>query len=192
MLEIKGLVVNRGQRAAIGLDDRGEVSGFSLTLYAGERAILQAPNGWGKTTLIGAISGFVSPRLGDIYLLEQSLNGSPVWERVRKGVKVLESNEQLFSSLNVKEIIEISNNQNDISLAFHSIADRKCSSLSGGQKQRLAFLCQISPSLPSTLDVLDEPFHGLDYNAVAEVISGLVSTNKSKAVLLTIPYGCSQ
>ncbi|MCX7092044.1 MAG: ATP-binding cassette domain-containing protein [Methylobacter sp.] len=189
VLEIKDLVINRGQRDIIGLDDQGDIRGFSLTLYEGEIVILQAPNGWGKSTLIGAISGLITPRLGDICLFGQSINDNPVWERIHKGLKVLTSNEKLFPNLSVKEIIEITNNQTDISIFFPNIANRKCSSLSGGEKQRLAFLCQIAPSLSSTLNVLDEPFHGLDYNAVAEVITHLLSGLKTKAVFITIPFG---
>ena len=56
VLEVRGLVVNRGPRTVVGLDEQGKQAGFDLTLYEGEIAILQAPNGWGKSTLCEAAS----------------------------------------------------------------------------------------------------------------------------------------
>ncbi|MCU0289059.1 MAG: ATP-binding cassette domain-containing protein, partial [Acidobacteria bacterium] len=57
VLEVKDLVVHRGKRLVIGekLPD-GDIKGVSFKLCEGELALLEAPNGWGKTTLFEALA----------------------------------------------------------------------------------------------------------------------------------------
>ena len=47
-LEVKNLVIKRGIRTAI--------DGLSLTLKAGHLYLLEAPNGWGKSSLLDVIA----------------------------------------------------------------------------------------------------------------------------------------
>lgn len=84
-IDIRRLVVNRGPRIALGLDDHGQASGLSLALHQGEIAILQAPNGWGKSTLFEAICGTLPASSGSIQLMGSCVHALSPWERARLG-----------------------------------------------------------------------------------------------------------
>ncbi len=184
ILEISNLIVNRGPRTVIGLDNHGIATGLNLAINEGEIAILQAPNGWGKSTLIAAIAGLLPTEGGEIYIERKPLSGLPTWERVRKGLRALPSDQNTFSSLTVKETIKLagSSERGD---KLGVLADRVASSLSGGQKQRLALLCQQNHA-SSKLLVFDEPFSMLDMSAIKEAAQNLLSST-TDTVLVVVP-----
>ncbi len=157
VLEIRNLLVKRGPRPVIGLDDHGQPTGFNLTLHQGEIAILQAPNGWGKSTLFAAIAGLIPIDQGEIHLQQHPLTGLPAWERFRRGLRTLPSGGHTFPSLTGRESLRlagISKIPDDLT----AFADRPTSSLSGGQKQRLA----LAGMDTSTVNLYDEPMAALD------------------------------
>lgn len=65
-LELRRIVINRGKRTVVGLDDAGRTDGMDLILRPGEIGVLQAPNGWGKTTLFHAIAGLHQMTSGSV------------------------------------------------------------------------------------------------------------------------------
>jgi len=157
LLEIDGLIVRRGSRNVIGLDEKGEEIGLTLTLFEGEVTILQAPNGWGKSTLFAAIAGLIPTSHGDVRLWGQSLTRLPVWERVRMGLCVLPSFQNTFHRLTVKESFRLAGIKS-VPDDLRGLIDRSASSLSGGQKQRLA----LASMRAGTLNLYDEPLAALD------------------------------
>ena len=46
--------------------------------------MLEAPNGWGKSTLMDAIMGVIEPKTGSIILHNERITTLPIWERVKK------------------------------------------------------------------------------------------------------------
>jgi len=180
LLEVRGLVVKRGQRTVLGLDESGNPTGLNLTLYAGEVAILQAPNGWGKSTLLAAITGIIPAASGEIWLDGTALNNLPVWERVSKGLCALASDENTFPNLRVKEVMQLVGNPNGVS-KFPKLANRTCSSLSGGERQTVALF-----STPlGKASIYDEPFSALDESNTLKASSiGTPELNSAKLVLI--------
>ena len=54
LLEVRNLLVRRGSRLVIGNEPpQGQIETLSFKLHQGDLAILQAPNGWGKTNAAG-------------------------------------------------------------------------------------------------------------------------------------------
>lgn len=157
VLEIKDLIVNRGPRTVIGLDDQGHSAGFNLTLHPGEIAVLQAPNGWGKTTLFAAITGLLPTHAGTIRLQAEPLERLPPWQRVEKGLRGLPSEVKLFPTLTAAEALRLAG-VNAPPPDLTRFATRPCASLSGGEKQRLGLA--VSPA--ATINVYDEPLSALD------------------------------
>lgn len=181
ILEIKNLVVRRGARTVLGLDENRDATGLNLTLHRGETTILQAPNGWGKSTLLAAIAGLIPITAGEIRLDGVTINNLPTWDRVRKGLRVLASERNTFPSLRVKEVMQLVDNPEGVS-TFPTLADRFCSSLSGGERQRVA-LFSIPPG---RVGIYDEPFSALDMNNTVKA-AAIGKPGMSLSQLILIP-----
>lgn len=172
-LEIKDLTVSLGQRQVLGVGDQGESSPLSLMVNCGEVAILEAPNGWGKTTLFKVLAGQMQPTAGS-----WTVEGKP-----KPGFELMNcvpSSGSLFPSLTVREVAAVA--RRPLPSRFESMSRRFCSSLSGGERQRLA----LSLSSPKLLNVYDEPLNGLD-SWQGFVESCIEHTQAHQAVLLMVP-----
>jgi ABC-type branched-subunit amino acid transport system ATPase component len=185
VLQIRDLVVNRGGGTVIGRDHDGATKPLNLVLHAGETALLQAPNGWGKTTLFSAICGFTKIAQGEILLNGQSLGSMPPWARVKAGLCAFRADFQGFPNLNVREALRLANVR-EAALPLAAFLARMTSSLSGGEKQSLNLLGrQYERGVPALL-LFDEPFSMLDEAAIRRAAS-LMTPHPSRAVLITIP-----
>jgi len=190
VLKIRGLVVKRGAHVVIGLNDQGIAEGLNLTLYENEIVILQAPNGWGKSTLALTIAGLVPVYRGSIHLKDVSLDKLPVWERIAKGIRVLTSDNTLFPSLQTTDIFKVSRSSY-LPNFLQRLRARPLSTLSGGEKQRLAlqFMRQAHHGRASLL-VFDEPLSALDYEAIRSA-SELILPQLGEVSLLAVPISVS-
>jgi branched-chain amino acid transport system ATP-binding protein len=187
VFEIKDLVVKRGQRNVIGLDSHGDTTGFNLTLHEGEIAILQAPNGWGKSTLFDAICGNAPASGGSILLNSSAIESAPPWVRARSGLFPSPSAAKLFPSLKVSEAARLSPNFNVSNQSSLPFAERAVSSLSGGEKQRTLLRLALPEANNPGLVLLDEPFAMLDDYASRQAVEALITLHPGHAILLLLP-----
>lgn len=175
VLEVKDLVVKRGIRTVI--------NGLSLSLKKGQIAILEAPNGWGKSSLFDAISGIHSAESGKIMLKGEDISSTPTHKRIKKGLAYLRSQMSVFTSLSVEEHKKLANTMTH--LFNNSLnGDSKGSFLSGGEKQKL--LIEILPD--ADVYLLDEPFSAIDPQGVSTLFNYLRECATKAAVLITVPY----
>jgi branched-chain amino acid transport system ATP-binding protein len=148
------------------------VHGVSLTVHAGEFAVLLGRNGAGKSTTLHAISGLISKRDGAVMFDGRDITEVPPRAIVRAGaVQVLEGH-RVFTSLSVEDNLLIGTYARSargnrsklerIYSLFPELAARRhdrASGLSGGQQQILA-VAQGIIAEPRLL-ILDEPSAGL-------------------------------
>lgn len=189
VLEINNLIVKRGRRTIIGLDEHRETAGFNLTLQEGEIAILQAPNGWGKSTLFDAICGRASSADGSILLIGTATESMSTWDRVRAGLSAGASAGALFSSLKVHEVARLAP-ASQIRMLDHTppaFAERTVSSLSGGEKQGLLLRLALPDSNSPHLVLLDEPFAMLDDQSTRRAVGTLLGGLSRHALLILFP-----
>ncbi|MEZ6138700.1 MAG: ATP-binding cassette domain-containing protein [Pirellulaceae bacterium] len=163
ILEIKDLVVKRGNRTVVGLDNDGNECGFDLTINRGEIGVLLAPNGWGKSTLIDTFCCLLAAEKGTI-------------EHHANEVSILRSSSELFPSLAVKDAAALFRGE----LPQTSLSERRISSLSGGERQSLC----LQMLMPRSLWILDEPFLQLDETFPA---SEFLCTNCANGCLILCP-----
>ena len=165
MLEIRRLTVSYGGVRA--------VDGISLTVQPGETVSIVGMNGAGKTSILNAISGIVSPDSGEIVFEGESIRGLPAHAVVARGIVQVPEGRLIFGTLSVEENLRVaahqrsgfmlrSRNRSYLGHLFPALMDKlghPAASLSGGETQMLA-LARGLESGPRLL-LLDEPSLGL-------------------------------
>lgn len=174
-LQIKDLVVKRGIRTVI--------NGLSLNFKKGQIAILEAPNGWGKSSLLDAIAGIHPIESGKVFFNGKEISSEPTHKRIKMGLAYLRSQVSVFTSLSVKEHKKLTNTKNHLfngSLNGNS----KGGFLSGGEKQKL--LIDMLPN--ADVYLLDEPLIGLDRESSIKIAKNLKDgLRQNKTIIITEP-----
>lgn len=152
---------------------------LDASLDCGSCVALLGPNGAGKTTLLKAIAGLLPLETGRIEFCGRNLTGQPGREIAY--VPQREAVDWDFP-VTVRGVVEMGRypslgkwkrfsalDHAVVNEALHlcdleDLAERQISALSGGQQQR-AFLAR-AWAQQATIYLLDEPFTGLDRNAV--------------------------
>jgi len=187
VLEVKDLVVHRGKRLVIGEKlPGGDIKGVSFKLCEGELALLEAPNGWGKTTLFEALAGLIPIDQGVIHFYDQDIEAMPSWERVRKGIRFLQARKNIFPGLTVKEMLRLTKDEALIS-SFPEIAHKKGSDLSGGERQKLSALSLLKDR-NLRLGLLDEPFSALDKDGIQLFLDNIKTKLRDAVFFIALPY----
>lgn len=187
VLQIRDLCVHRGKRLVVGQNEgeNGTKRGLSFTLKEGDLALLQAPNGWGKTTLLEALAGLTPHTQGQIDLGGKSIERKSVWERVTSGLVFMQSRDHDFPSLTVAESLMLSK-VTEIPHGLSSFLKRRVSALSGGEKQRLAAFRTLRRN-NLKVALFDEPFSALDPARISELTKNMLSCLDGGAMLVAIP-----
>lgn len=186
VLQVRDLVVHRGRRLVIGEEVGNRINGIDLTLYAGDLAVLQAPNGWGKTTLLDCVAGLIQPFRGESYLKGQDIARLNLWERQRLGVSYLRSGNNFFSTLKTDEFTQLRPNAHRFKKESNA---KSCGQLSGGERQKIRI--DYFNDVLSDLYLLDEPFSALDAQSLKDQFKWLnESLLHGSTVLLALPGGC--
>lgn len=185
VLEIRELVVNRGTRVVIGLDDQGDQIGFDLVLYEGDISVLQAPNGWGKTTLFFALAGLQAISQGLVQLRGHPITSLAAWERAQLGMQFVMSDNHSFKGLRVDENLALAG-CNNASPGVRLFAGRRFSSLSGGEQRKVTLDAGLNSAVRSAVDILDEPFNAFDHSASLGAVKAIKNT-RAPCTLLLVP-----
>ncbi|MDX9976307.1 MAG: ATP-binding cassette domain-containing protein [FCB group bacterium] len=176
--------VLRISELSAGYGERQVLTGVSLSLPAGERALLAGPNGSGKSTLLKAIAGVVAPSAGTVAFNGTPLDGWPTEKRIRSGMGYLAQSRNVFPSLSVHDNLMLSA-MHDAEAAFAQRVEwvlqlfpflgdklaRRAGLLSGGERQALAVGMVLMKK--SDLYMFDEPTAGLAPTAAAGILDGL-------------------
>jgi len=185
LLELQSVKVKRGAWDLFS-PARGHSDGVSLTLHAGEVAVLLARNGWGKSSLVKVIAGELAATSGRVLLNGEPVSHIPAWRRRRRGLLYAETATALFTHLTVGETLLLKQavrGADGLKLARGHLVQ----TLSGGERQRLALHCAFAAA-DSRVLVLDEPFNGLDREAIAHWLRQCeAAAPLGKALLICLP-----
>ena len=185
-LAVTDLVVYRGKRLVVGdVGADGQVRGLSFELRRGELAVLLAPNGWGKTTLLEALMGLVLIDRGTIKLGGDDIQNMMIWERVGLGLTFLQSRDNLFPTFTVRETLKL-NQVTNISDKIQDLVDKRMTDLSGGERQRL-ITSYTFDGQPFNTALLDEPFSALDSGGTAVVQASMLDSLSRASLLVAVP-----
>lgn len=151
-----------------------------LTFTVDGPAVLWAPSGWGKTTLLRVLMGLETPTSGSVQgvgrvsAVFQEDRLCPQLNAVQNVALVLPGLE-----IQYKEQIETCFQQLGLDLTALVLPARK---LSGGQKRRVALLRALLA--PSDTLLLDEPFTGMDPETLQKAAALIRERGGGKNVLL--------
>ena len=151
-----------------------------LCLTVDGPAVLWAPSGWGKTTLLRILMGLDTPTAGWVRgvgraaAVFQEDRLCPQLTALQNVTLVLPSSEKQY-----KEQIEVDFQQFGMDAAALALPAAR---LSGGQKRRTALLRALWA--PSDTLLLDEPFTGMDPDTLAAAAALLRTRCGTEPVLL--------
>ena len=171
------------------------VDNISLQVKTGEVLGFLGPNGAGKTTTMKAITSFLIPDTGKIYIGNIPVNENP--QEAKKNIGYLPENNPLYEDMPVIDYLQFCAGIEGV--AKEKINDKvreviqtcgitrekhkKISELSKGYKQRVG-LAQALIHDPEVL-ILDEPTTGLDPNQIVEIRELIKKIGKEKTVILS-------
>lgn len=147
------------------------LNGCSLELQRGELVGIIGPNGAGKSTLLKALFGLLEVRAGAVLYKGEDISAAPAHDLVARGVGYVPQRDNVFSSLTVKENLEMGvflrprtfrERLEFVTGIFPRLAERleqRAGSLSGGERQMLAMGRALM--MDPEVILLDEPSAGL-------------------------------
>lgn len=188
LLEVSQLDVRYGRNHA--------VKSLSIAVDEGEVVTVLGANGAGKSSLLKALLGVVTPAAGTVHFDGEDVTNMRPPERVRKGLVLVPEGRRILTSLTVHENLlmggytrtgNFAAEVDAIYTRFPNLAERRemqASVLSGGEQQMLA----IGRALIAKprLMMLDEPSLGLSPILVGQLFELLRDLNMSGLGLLLV------
>lgn len=164
-----------------------------LTVADGHVTAVVGPSGGGKSTLLNAVAGFVTPTSGRLSWRGAPLDGLPPGDRP---LAMLFQDQNLFPHLTVAQNVglglapslKLSLEQRNMvdetltSVGLAGMGSRRPAELSGGQQGRAALARVLVGSAPLVL--MDEPFSALGPGLRAEMLDLVADRLRGRCVLL--------
>ena len=159
---------------------------------------LVGPNGVGKTTTLRTIAGLIKPTKGEIWFMDQRIDGKPVQKVTKSGISLVTDDGCLFSGMTVyenlllgayviKDKAKVKTLLQKVLELFPRLEERKkqvVGTLSGGERKMVA----IARGLMSDpkLMLVDEPSLGLAPKLVLTVFESLKELTKRGVTVLLV------
>ena len=174
---------------------RRALSHVSLTARAGEIVGLLGPNGAGKSTLLAILATLVAPSAGEVRFGARS--AAQLGPPLRRQIGLLAHEVHLYPELSARQNLAFfaelygldPSTAVDAALARAGLGDRADDAVSGfsrGMRQRLALERALLHS--PRLVLFDEPFTGLDDQAVLIVSDRLRQLSRDGAILIVATH----
>lgn len=175
------------------------VKDINLSIRDGEFIVIAGANGSGKTVLVRHFNGLLLPTGGEVLLEGVPVAKKLAWARTQVGLIFQDSDSQTvgqtvaedvaFGPENlglppeevaaiVKETLE--------SVGLSHLANQRPPLLSGGQKRKLAVAGVLA--MKPRIIVFDEPFTGLDYPGVVQVLNQILSLHKRGHTIVMVTH----
>lgn len=186
---VAGMLPLRVTRLSKAYAGRHVLQGVELTAEAGEVVGLLGPNGTGKSTLLGCVTGAVIPDAGEIEIGGHDLVKAPL--AARAALRALPQEVEVPEGLTGRELIEFfagvfgdpRGQAAALELADLGPAiDALATTYSVGMRKRLMFAALMLGE--ARLFALDEPFAGVDREGRGLMVAALARAQAQGAAVL--------
>ena len=181
------------------LNGRSGIRDINFILHEGDFAVIAGPNGAGKTVLMKHANGLMRPTEGTVFFRGTALKEDDA--DVKKHVGLVFQNpdtqivcptvreELAFGPENLglpRKVIEERIAETAESLELQDLLPKRTSALSGGEKRKIS-IAGIITMEPEVL-ILDEPFTGLDFPGIKEVLRAVTAVYKRGCTVVVITH----
>ncbi len=174
----------------------------TISVDAGEIAVIVGPNGAGKSTAMKAVFGMLDLRQGAVRLKGEDITALKPQERVAKGMAFVPQTANVFTSLTVEENLEMGAflRRDDIRRTMEQVYDlfpilrdkrrQPAGELSGGQRQQVA-VGRALMTEPEVL-MLDEPTAGVSPIVMDELFDRIIEVARTGISILMVEQNARQ
>ena len=169
----------------------------TISVDAGQIAVIVGPNGAGKSTAMKALFGMMPLRAGSVELEGRDIGGLSPQDRVRQGMAFVPQTSNVFPSMTVEENLEmgafirsdaeISKTMAEVFSLFPALAPKRrqaAGELSGGQRQQVA-VGRALMTEPRIL-MLDEPTAGVSPIVMDELFDRITEIARTGIAILMV------
>ena len=174
----------------------------TIAVDRGEIVVIVGPNGAGKSTSMKAVFGMIDLREGSVRLDGDDITGLSPQERVRRGMGFVPQTQNIFTSMTVRENLEMgaylrdddySGTMAQIYELFPILKEKSrqiAGELSGGQRQQVA-VARALMMQPRVL-MLDEPPAGVSPIVMDELFDRILEIRDSGIAVLMVEQNAAQ
>lgn len=176
--------------------------GCTIDVELGEIVVIVGPNGAGKSTAMKAVFGMLDLREGSVRLDGDDITRLSPQERVRRGMGFVPQTSNIFTSMTVRENLEMGAylRDDDYSTTLEQIFElfpilkeksrQIAGELSGGQRQQVA-VGRALMMQPRVL-MLDEPTAGVSPIVMDELFDRILEIRNSGIAVLMVEQNATQ
>lgn len=175
------------------------IEGISLSINQGEFIVLAGANGSGKTVFIKHLNGLLQPTQGEVLIDGNPIIADLTEARKKVGLIFQDSHSQIVGqtvaedvafgpeNLNLpRKVVEERVNNALAVVQLKDLAKHRPHTLSGGQKRRLAVAGVLA--MKPKIVVFDEPFTGLDYPGIRQVLQQIISLHQDGHTIIVVTH----
>jgi len=172
---------------------------ISLQVHSGEFVIIAGANGSGKTVFIRHLNGLLVPTKGKVFIDGESIAKNIALARRKIGLIFQDPDSQIVGqtvaedvafgpenlNLPVTEVERIVRESLE-AVGLGDLSTQNPHALSGGQKRKLSVAGVLA--MKPDIIMFDEPFTGLDYPGVVQVLRQLVQLHKAGHTIILVTH----
>ncbi|MFZ3132195.1 MAG: ATP-binding cassette domain-containing protein [Desulfosporosinus sp.] len=175
------------------------INDINLSIEDGEFVIIAGSNGSGKSVLIRHFNGLFLPTKGKVLLEGEPITKNLTNTRKKIGLIFQNSDSQIVGQTVTEDVafgpenLKLSRKEVDDrvkesleAVGLSAFANQQPHTLSGGQKRKLAVAGVLA--MKPKIIVFDEPFTGLDYSGVLQVLKQIVYLHKDRHTIILVTH----